>query len=84
MIFQLFCYNEEQYMQKGEFKFMMNKLCNAIGATIQIKKSFLQELMKNVDSKLLGKNREFIYQEDFIILMGISFKELNERLLDIT
>ena len=71
-------------MQKGEFKFMMNKLCNAIGATIQIKKSFLQELMKNVDSKLLGKNREFIYQEDFIILMGISFKELNERLLDIT
>ena len=48
-------------MQKGEFKFMMNKLCNAIGATIQIKKSFLQELMKNVDSKLLGKNREFIY-----------------------
>ena len=61
MIFQLFCYNDEQYMQKGEFKFMMNKLCNAIGATIQIKKSFLQELMKNVDSKLLGKNREFIY-----------------------
>ena len=61
IIFQLFCYNDEQYMQKGEFKFMMNKLCNAIGATIQIKKSFLQELMKNVDSKLLGKNREFIY-----------------------
>ena len=40
--------------------------------------------MKNVDTKLLGKNREFIYQEDFILLMGISFKELNERLLDIT
>ena len=37
-IFELFCYNDELYMQKGEFKFMMNKLCNAIGATIQIKK----------------------------------------------
>jgi hypothetical protein len=40
--------------------------------------------MKNVDSKLLGKNREFIYKDDFVALMGISFKELNERLLDIT
>lgn len=40
--------------------------------------------MKNVDTKLLGKNREFIYQEDFVQLMGVSFKELNERLLDIT
>ena len=41
LIFELFCYNEETYMQKGEFKFMMNKLCNGIGSTIQIKKSFL-------------------------------------------
>ena len=41
LIFDLFCYNDEVYMQKGEFKFMMNKLCIAIGATIQIKKSFL-------------------------------------------
>lgn len=71
-------------MQKGEFKFMMNKMCNAIGATIQIKKSFLQELMKNVDTKLLSKNKEFIYKNDFVTLMGTSFKELNERLLDIT
>lgn len=41
IIFELFCFNDETYMQKGEFKYMMNKLCNAIGATIQIKKSFL-------------------------------------------
>ena len=34
LIFKLFCYNEEVYMQKGEFKFMMNKLCSAIAATI--------------------------------------------------
>ena len=34
LIFELFCYNEEEYMQKGEFKFMLNKLCNAIGSTI--------------------------------------------------
>jgi hypothetical protein len=34
LIFELFCYNDEVYMQKGEFKFMMNKLCNAIGLTI--------------------------------------------------
>lgn len=37
LIFELFCYNDETYMQKGEFKFMMNKLCNAIAATIQMK-----------------------------------------------
>jgi hypothetical protein len=48
-IFKLFCYNDEIYMQKGEFKYMMNKLCNCIGATIQIKRSFLFELMRNVD-----------------------------------
>ena len=41
LIFELFCYNDEAYMQKGEFKFMMNKLCNAIAATIQIKQAFL-------------------------------------------
>ena len=47
LIFELFCYNDEIYMQKGEFKFMLNKLCGAIATTIQIKKSFLQELMRN-------------------------------------
>jgi hypothetical protein len=40
LIFELFCYNDETYMQKGEFKFMMNKLSNAIAATIQMKSSF--------------------------------------------
>jgi len=40
--------------------------------------------MRNVDSKLLTKNREYIYKKDFVSLMGTSFKELNERLLDIT
>ena len=84
LIFELFCYNDETYMQKGEFKFMMNKLCNAIGLTIQIKKSFLQELMRNVDTKLLSKNKEYIYQVDFIQSMNLAFKDLNERLLDIT
>ena len=63
---------------------MMNKLCNAIGLTIQIKKSFLQELMRNVDQKLLAKNKEYIYQPDFIQSMNLAFKDLNERLLDIT
>tara|TARA_B110000285_G_C15092466_1_gene599896 strand:+ start:192 stop:689 length:498 start_codon:yes stop_codon:yes gene_type:complete len=84
LIFELFCYNDELYMQKGEFKFMMNKLCNAIGATIQIKKQFLQELMRNVDSKLLTKDSAYIYKKDFASLMGYSLKELNERLIDIT
>lgn len=84
LIFELFCYNDETYMQKGEFKFMMNKLCNAIGLTIQIKKSFLQELMRNVDQKLLSKNKEYIYKADFIQSMNLAFKDLNERLLDIT
>ena len=84
LIFKLFCYNEEIYMQKGEFKFMMNKLCNSIAATIQIKSSFLQELMRNVDAKLLTYNKEYIYEKDFVNSMNLAFKELNERLNDIT
>ena len=65
---------------------MLNKLCNAIGSTIQIKKSFLQELMRNVDQQLLKKQKDGgkIEQEDFISLMGFAFKELNERLADLT
>ena len=34
VIFELFCYNHESYMQKGEFKFMLNRLCGAISNSI--------------------------------------------------
>jgi hypothetical protein len=40
--------------------------------------------MRNVDSKLLSKNKEYIYQVDFIQSMNLAFKDINERLLDIT
>lgn len=84
MIFDLFCYNDETYMQSGEFKFMLNKLCSAIGSTIQVKQTFLVELLRNVDQKLLGKKTDYIFKYDFVCLMGSAFKELNERLLEIT
>jgi Ca2+-binding EF-hand superfamily protein len=84
LVFQLFCYNEEIYMQKGEFKYMMNKLCTSIAATIQIKSAFMQELMRNVDSKLLVHNKEYVYERDFVNSMNLAFRELNERLSDIT
>lgn len=70
-------------MQKGEFKFMMNKLCLAIGVTIQIKKNFLVELMRNIDNKLLAKNKDFLYKADFLKLMSTSLKELNDRVTDL-
>ena len=64
---------------------MLNRLCNAISNSIQIKQSFLVELMKNVDAKLLssGKN-EYIQRSDFVNLMGHALKELSERLEEIT
>lgn len=40
--------------------------------------------MRNVDTKLLAKNKEYIYQVDFIQSMNLAFKDLNERLIDIT
>ena len=40
--------------------------------------------MRNVDQKLLSKNKEYIYKADFIQSMNLAFKDLNERLLDIT
>ena len=84
VIFDLFCYNDETYMQSGEFKFMLNKMCSAIGNTIQVKQAFLLERLRNVDQKLLGKKTDYIYKNDFVNLMGSAFKELNERLLEIT
>lgn len=83
-IFKLFCYNDEVYMQKGEYKFMMNKLCNCIAATIQIKSSFMQELMRNIDSKLLVYNKEYLYEKDFVNSMNSALKELSEKLNEIT
>ena len=84
-IFDLFCYNEEVYMQKGEFKYMMNKLCNSIAATIQIKKTFLQELMRNVDSKLLSLfSKDHIHQMDFVNSMNMALRELSDRLSEIS
>ena len=71
-------------MQRGEFKYMMNKLCNSIGATIQIKRSFLVELMRNVDAKILSRNKDYIYQNEFVISMSLALNELSDRLLDIT
>jgi len=56
LIFQLFCYNEDLRMDRFEFKFMMNKLCCSIGATLQIKKSFLHDLITGIDQKFLNGN----------------------------
>ena len=40
--------------------------------------------MRNVDNKLLMYNKEYIYEKDFVNSMNLAFKELNERLTDIT
>ena len=64
---------------------MLNRLCSAISNAIQIKQSFLFELMRNVDAKLLASGKtEYIQRSDFVSLMGCAFKELNDRLLEIT
>jgi hypothetical protein len=34
ILFEVFCFNGEIYMQKGEFRFMINKLCIAFASTI--------------------------------------------------
>lgn len=84
IIFRLYCYNDEIYMQKGEFKFMINKLTNYIAATIQIKQAFMQELMRNIDQRLLGQCRDFVYEKDFVNCMNLAFMEMTERLEDLT
>ena len=84
VIFKLFCYNDEVYMQKGEFKYMINKLTVYIAATIQIKQAFMQELMRSIDQKLLAYCRDFVYEADFVNCMNLAFMELTDRLEDVT
>lgn len=40
--------------------------------------------MRNVDSKLMQYNKEYIYSKDFVNSMNLAFKELSERLIDVT
>ena len=41
-------------------------------------------MMRNVDTKLISKSRDYIKKEDFVGLMGFALKELSDRLVDIT
>jgi len=40
--------------------------------------------MRNVDAKLLQFNNEYIYQKDFVNSMNLAFRELSDRLSEIT
>jgi hypothetical protein len=40
--------------------------------------------MRNIDTKLLNKTKEYIKKQDFINLICISLTELSDRLKDIT
>jgi len=58
-------------MNRFEFNFMLNKLCCAIGATLQIKKSFLHDLIVDIDQKFIVGNKfdseNKISMEEFVI-----------------
>ena len=72
-------------MQKGELKFMINKLCNVFADTIQVKQPFLLEIMRKIDNKILEQFKDnFIYKKDFVNIMNVVFKELNDRLVEVT
>lgn len=49
LIFKLYCYEFDVYMQTDEFRFMLDKLSTSVGATLSIKKTLLLEISKVAD-----------------------------------
>ena len=51
-MFDLYCYTEEIYMKIDEFKFLIEKMITIIANTLSIKRNYLNEIYKAIESKL--------------------------------
>lgn len=83
VLFQLYCFEEEESMQQDEFKFMLEKMGTSFGSTLSIKKTILLELVKASESKVVPE-KEQILEKDFIAAMIFAIREFTIRLKDIT
>ena len=52
-LFDLYCYTEEIYMKTEEFTFMLEKLVTIIAQTLSLKRSYLNDIYKGVEGKLI-------------------------------
>lgn len=83
LLFQLFCFENEQHMQIDELKFMIEKFSTSIGSTLQIKKTLLLEIVKQSEGKFQFKS-EKISQAEFVQFMQHVSLELSRTLSDVT
>lgn len=74
VLFDLYCYSEEIYMMPDEFKFMIEKLITTACATLLIKRSYLAEIYKNVENKIIIQ-REKIYRNEFVNVLRVVLRE---------
>ena len=79
VLFQLYCFEEEDSMQQDEFKFMFEKMGTSFGSTLSIKKTILLELVKASESKVVP-DKEQIVEKDFITAMIFAIREFTIRL----
>lgn len=63
-------------MNRFELNFMFNKLCCAVGATFQIKKSFLLSMVQDVEQAFIEGDRFDEHQK-------INISEFQAKVIDI-
>lgn len=83
LLFRLYSFEGENYMQFDEFKFMIDKFGTSIGNTLQIKKTLLLEIVRQAESRISFQS-EKISEEEFCNFMNSVFLELSKILSDVT
>jgi hypothetical protein len=53
VLFDVLCYSEELFMKSDELKFALEKLITSLSSTLSIKRSYLAEIYKFVENKIL-------------------------------
>jgi hypothetical protein len=78
VLLDLFCYNNENHMQRDEFKFMLDKLCTAIANTLSIKKNYLHEIQKIFETKIIPQ-KDKIEIDELMKILSNCFSELSAK-----
>ena len=74
-LFDLYCYTEELHMKPDEFKFMVEKFITIISQTLSIKRSYLNEVYKDMEFKLLPAGKDKITKNEFMKILDILSKD---------
>ena len=67
-------------MKIEEFRFMLEKMVSILASTLSVKKQFIMDIYKAVESKLYPPGKDSLEKNEFIQMMLLITKEISKNL----